>query len=162
MRRRASQRPRALPLNDRSILRRLMLTATATATPHAQAAAHPSRRGTVVCLFGQQCHRPHLRRDHPHVCAATAGLRDGVLRRLAGAPPSAGSPPRTSGRGSAHAHRKPRRSAHAHWRTHTRTHAGTQARTNARAALQRRAPRRVHSAHAIRRSGTRSVLRYSK
>ncbi len=139
--------PRSGPthsLNDRSILRRVMLTATATALAHHLTAAHGAR---VVCLFvSRQCHRPHLRRDRSHVCAATAGLRDGVLRRPAGerAHPAhvwaglCSRPPEA---------------------TLQRTHTQARTYTSARAALQRRAPRRVHSAHAIRRTGP---IRYSR
>jgi hypothetical protein len=149
MRRRASQRPHALPLIGDSCLRRprlprLMRTICLLRMAH----------GWCVCLFvPNECHRPRLRRD-----CRPAGRRPPTACRCA---PVSGLTPRTSARGSAHAHLKPRCSAHAHRRAHTHPHAHThtQARTNALAALQRRAPRLVHSAHAIRRTGP---IRYTR
>ena len=144
MRRRASQRPRALPLIGDSCLPRPRLPC-------------PLRTICLLCMrhsgafvWAQQRDRPHLRRDRPHVCAATAGLRDGVLRRLAG---QRAHPARIcAGLGA----RPPEATLQ---RTRRLAHAHTRARTNARATRQRRVPRRVHSARAIRRTGP---VRYSR
>ena len=96
----------------------------------------PAGEARVVCLFvSQQCHRPRVRRDRSHVCAATAGLRDGVLRRLAGALPSAGSP-RARLRGA----RLTPTGSHAAAHTQTGTHKRTHARTHARAHKRTRRP----------------------